>query len=164
MRERVWHAAHVGLKTVTLDTDTSVHTVLAIRWEAAKATAEKQRQKQLPGHPHVSGEDARIHHRRVAQRRSAYGAGDRATLKSVFEALPTQVETIFARADPGFYCGDAVAAHEGRGVHFLIFRPEAASFNRAIESGRVEGVAAQRCRQRRRRPRAWRSRQRPPDR
>ena len=53
--------------------------------------------------------------------------GDRPTgpeiarhLKSVFEALPPQVETIFARADSGFYCWDAVAAYEGRGVQFII--------------------------------------------
>jgi Transposase DDE domain group 1 len=53
--------------------------------------------------------------------------GDRPTgpeiarhLKSVFEALPAQVETILARADSGFYCWDAVAAYEGRGVQFII--------------------------------------------
>jgi Transposase DDE domain group 1 len=53
--------------------------------------------------------------------------GDRLTgpeiarhLKSVFEALPPQVETIFARADSGFYCWDAVAAYEGGGVQFII--------------------------------------------
>jgi hypothetical protein len=53
--------------------------------------------------------------------------GDRPTgpeiarhLKTVFEALPTQVETIFPRADSGFYCGDAVAAYEGHGVQFII--------------------------------------------
>jgi hypothetical protein len=30
------------------------------------------------------------------------------------------VDTIFARADSGFYCWDAVTAYEGRGVQFII--------------------------------------------
>jgi len=35
-------------------------------------------------------------------------------------ALPPQVQTIQARADSGFYCGEAVAAYENRGVQFII--------------------------------------------
>jgi hypothetical protein len=53
--------------------------------------------------------------------------GDRPTgpeiarhLESVCGALPAQVETIFARADSGFYCGDAVVAYQARGVQFII--------------------------------------------
>jgi Transposase DDE domain group 1 len=53
--------------------------------------------------------------------------GDRPTgaeiarhLKGVFAALPAQVERIFARADSGFYCWDAVAAYEDGGVQFII--------------------------------------------
>ncbi|MDR5726345.1 MAG: transposase [Terriglobia bacterium] len=38
MRERVWAAAHVQLDTITVDTDTTVHTVFAIRWERGKAS------------------------------------------------------------------------------------------------------------------------------
>jgi hypothetical protein len=38
----------------------------------------------------------------------------------VFAALPPQVETVFARADSGFYCGDAVDAYESLGVEFII--------------------------------------------
>ena len=41
-------------------------------------------------------------------------------LKSVFAALPPQVQTIQARADSGFYCWDAVEAYEKRGVEFVI--------------------------------------------
>ena len=53
--------------------------------------------------------------------------GDRPTgaqiaqhLKSVFAALPPHVKTIYARADSGFYCWDAVEAYERRGVEFII--------------------------------------------
>jgi hypothetical protein len=53
--------------------------------------------------------------------------GDRPTgaqiaqhLESVCAALPSQVKTIYARADSGFYCWDAVEAYEKRGVQFII--------------------------------------------
>jgi hypothetical protein len=53
--------------------------------------------------------------------------GDRPTgaqiarhLESVFAALPPQVTTIQARADSGFYCGEAVEAYQNRGVEFIV--------------------------------------------
>jgi Transposase DDE domain group 1 len=53
--------------------------------------------------------------------------GDRPTgaqiarhLQSVFEALPSTVKTIYARADSGFYCWEAVAAYAHRQVQFII--------------------------------------------
>jgi hypothetical protein len=41
-------------------------------------------------------------------------------LEQVFAALPPGVTTIQARADSGFYCWEAVAAYEKRGVEFII--------------------------------------------
>jgi hypothetical protein len=41
-------------------------------------------------------------------------------LESVFAALPPQVKTIYARADSGFYCWDAVEAYENKGVQFIV--------------------------------------------
>ena len=41
-------------------------------------------------------------------------------LKSVLAAVPLPVDTIFARADSGFYCGEAVVAYQSRGVQFII--------------------------------------------
>ena len=38
----------------------------------------------------------------------------------MFAALPPAVETIYARADSGFYCWEAVEAYEKRGVQFII--------------------------------------------
>ena len=53
--------------------------------------------------------------------------GDRPTgkeiarhLAGVFAAVPKGVETIYARADSGFYCAEAVEAYEKAGVRFII--------------------------------------------
>jgi hypothetical protein len=121
MRERVWQAAHVGLTAVTLDTDTTVHTLFGNQMGGRKGYNPKNKGKKsyqpiltflAETREYISGE---LHN------------GDRPTgpeiarhLKGVFGALPPQVETIFARADSGFYCWDAVAAYEDRGVQFII--------------------------------------------
>jgi len=121
MRERVWQSAHVGLTTATLDTDTTVHTLFGQQMGGRKGYNPKNKGKKsyqpiltflAETREYISGE---LHN------------GDRPTgpeiarhLKGVFEALPTQVETVWARADSGFYCGDAVAAYESRGVQFII--------------------------------------------
>jgi hypothetical protein len=41
-------------------------------------------------------------------------------LQSVCAALPQCIETIFARADSGFYCWEAVQAYEKAKAHFII--------------------------------------------
>jgi hypothetical protein len=121
MRERVWQAAHVRLTAVTLDTDTTVHTLFGHQMGGRKGYNPKNKGKKsyqpiltflAETREYISGE---LHN------------GDRPTgpeiarhLKRVCEALPPEVETIFARADSGFYCWDAVAAYEGRGVQFII--------------------------------------------
>jgi len=121
MRERVWQAAHVGLRAVTLDTDTTVHTLLGHQMGGRKSYNPKNKGKKsyqpiltflAETREYVGGE---LHN------------GNRPTgpeiarhLQSVFQALPADVETIFARADSGFYCWDAVSAHQGQGVQFII--------------------------------------------
>jgi len=121
MRERVWQAAHVGLTAVTLDTDTTVHTLFGNQMGGRKGYNPKNKGKKsyqpiltflAETREYVSGE---LHN------------GDRPSgseiarhLKSVFGALPAAVDTIFARADAGFYCWDAVAAYEDRGAQFII--------------------------------------------
>jgi hypothetical protein len=45
MRQRVWEAAHVGLKEVTLDTNTTVHTVYGRQMGARKGYNPKHRGK-----------------------------------------------------------------------------------------------------------------------
>src|ERR1700687_5214817 len=121
MRERVWEAAHVGLSVVTLDTDTTVHTLFGNQMGGRKSYNPKNKGKKSyqpiltflsETREYISGE---------------LRNGDRPTgvqiarhLESVFAALPSAVKTIYARADSGFYCGEAVEAYQRRGVLFII--------------------------------------------
>jgi len=121
MRERVWQAAHVALRAVTLDTDTTVHTLFGQQMGGRKGYNPKHKGKKSY-QPILTF---------LAETREYLGGelhnGDRPTgaeiarhLKSVFTALPEAVERVFARADSGFYCWDAVTAYQGRGVQFVI--------------------------------------------
>src|SRR6202158_5626713 len=121
MRERVWEAAHVQLATVTLDTDTTVHTLFGNQMGGRKSYNPKNKGKKSY-QPILTF---------LAETREYVGGelrhGDRPTgaeiarhLKSVFAALPPQVKTIQARPDSGFYCWGAVDAYESQGVQFII--------------------------------------------
>jgi hypothetical protein len=121
MRERVWEAAHVQLAAVTLDTDTTVHTLFGHQMGGRKSYNPKNKGKKsyqpiltflAETREYISGE---------------LRNGDRPTgvqiarhLESVFAALPSAVKTIYAGADSGFYCGEAVEAYQRRGVQFII--------------------------------------------
>jgi hypothetical protein len=111
MRQRVWEAAHSGLKEVTLDTDTTVQTVYGRQMGARKGYNPKHRGKKSY-QPILTF---------LAETREYVGGelrkGDRPTgkqiaahLGSVFAALPESVEHVYARADSGFYCWEAVEA------------------------------------------------------
>jgi hypothetical protein len=121
MRQRVWQAAHVELKTITLDTDTTVHTLFGHQMGGRKGYNPKNKGKKSY-QPILTF---------PAETREYVGGelrnGDRPTgrqiarhLESVFAALPEGVETIYARADSGFYCAEAVEAYEKAGVKFII--------------------------------------------
>ena len=121
MRQRVWQAAHVELKTITLDTDTTVHTLFGHQMGGRKSYNPKNKGKKSY-QPILTF---------LAETREYVGGelrnGDRPTgrqiarhLESVFAALPEGVETIYARADSGFYCAEAVEAYEKAGVKFII--------------------------------------------
>ena len=103
MRERVWEAAHVGLEEVTVDTDTTVHTVYGRQMGARKGYNPKHKGKKsfqpiltflAETREYVCGELRK---------------GDRPTgkqiaqhLKEVRAALPKGVKRVYARADSGF--------------------------------------------------------------
>ena len=143
MRERVWEAAHVQLAAVTLDTDTTVHTLFGHQMGGRKSYNPKNKGKKSyqpiltflsETREYISGE---------------LRNGDRPTgvqiarhLESVFAALPPTVKTIYARADSGFYCGEAVDSlpEPGRAVHHL--RPQDVSFGGGTESRRLAGLTA----------------------
>ena len=121
MRERVWEAAHVQLAAVTLDTDTTVHTLFGQQMGGRKSYNPKNRGKKSyqpiltflsETREYIGGE------LRNGDRPS--GAQIARHLESVFAALPPTVKTIYGRADSGFYCGEAVEAYQSRGVQFII--------------------------------------------
>jgi len=111
LRERVWPAGHVGLTAITLDTDTTVHTLFGNQMGARQGYHPKNKGKKsyqpiltflAETREYVSGQwhNGDCH----------TGAEIARHLKGVFAALPAQVEKIFARADSGFYGWPAVAA------------------------------------------------------
>ncbi len=121
MRERVWEAAHVDLAAVTLDTDTTVHTLFGHQMGGRKGYNPKNKGKKsyqpiltflAETREYISGE--------LRKGDRPTGAQIARHLEGVFAALPRQVKTIYARADSGFYCRQAVEAYERQGVQFII--------------------------------------------
>src|SRR6266576_50460 len=115
MRQRVWEAANVKLTSVTLDTDTTVHTVYGKQMGARKSYNPKNKGKKS-FQPILTF---------CAETKEFVGGelrnGDRPTgkqiakhLESVMTTVPKGVKVIYGRADCGFYCWEAVAAHRRR--------------------------------------------------
>jgi hypothetical protein len=121
LRQRVWQAAHVDLKTITLDTDTTVNTLFGHQMGGRKGYNPKNKGKKsyqpiltflAETREYVAGE--------LRNGDRPTGAQIARHLESVFAALPEEVETMYARADSGFYCAEAVEAYEKAGVQFII--------------------------------------------
>jgi hypothetical protein len=121
LRERVWEAANVQLPSITLDTDTTVHTLYGRQMGARQSYNPKNRGRKSY-QPILTF---------IAETREYIGGelrnGDRPTgtqiarhLETVFASVPRCVRQIFARADAGFYCWEAVAAYEKVKASFLI--------------------------------------------
>src|SRR2546423_6682024 len=105
MRERVWEAANVKLEVVTIDTDTTVHTLYGQQMGGRKGYNPKNKGKKSY-QPILTF---------LAETREyVWGGlrnGDRPTgkqisdhIRSVCAALPPSVKQIYGRADSGFYC------------------------------------------------------------
>lgn len=121
LRQRVWEAAHVQLTEVTVDTDTTVHTLFGNQMGGRKGYNPKHKGKKsyqpvltflAETKEYVAG---------------ALRTGDRpsgqeiaAHLKSVAAALPAGVKRVLARADSGLYCWVTVAAYESLGWQFIL--------------------------------------------
>ena len=121
MRERVWAAANVKLETVTLDTDTTVHTLYGKQMGGRKSYNPKNKGKKsyqpiltflAETREYIWGE------LRNGDRPSGKQVGDH--IRKVCAALPPGVKQIFGRADSGFYCGEAVEAYEECKARFVI--------------------------------------------
>lgn len=119
-RQRVWDAANVKLEMVTLDTDTTVHTVYGKQMGARKGYNPKNKGK-LSYQPILTF--------MAETREYIYGdlhSGDRhsgkeiaAHIQKVAESLPACVKRIYARVDSGFYCWEAVEAYEKWRCQFI---------------------------------------------
>ena len=121
LRRRVWEAANVQMATATLDTDTTVHTLYGKQMGGRKSYNPKNKGKKsyqpiltflAETREYVAGE---------------LRNGDRPTGKQIarhlhcaFQSLPSCIERIFARADSGFYCWEAVEAYQQAGCQFIV--------------------------------------------
>lgn len=121
MRERVWQAANVKLEVVTIDTDTTVHTLYGQQMGGRKSYNPKTKGKKsyqpmltfiAETREYVWGE------LRNGDRPTGKQIGDH--LRNVHAALPPSVKQIFGRADAGFYCREAVEAYEEFNARFVI--------------------------------------------
>jgi hypothetical protein len=121
MRQRVWEAANVQLTQVTLDTDTTVHTLFGNQMGARKGYNPKNKGKKsyqpiltflAETKEYVTG-SLRTGDRPDGKQIAAH-------LDAAVAALPESVKTVYARADSGFYCWEAVQAYEKRNCQFIV--------------------------------------------
>ena len=121
MRERVWAAANVKLEAVTIDTDTTVHTLYGKQMGGRKGYNPKNKGKKSyqPMLTFLAETREYIHGElRNGDRPSGKQVGDH--IRKVCAALPPGVKQIFGRADSGFYCKEAVEAYEECKAGFVI--------------------------------------------
>jgi len=115
LRERVWAAAHVGLKSITLDTDTTVHTLYGRQMGARKSyKPEKQRQEKLSAHSHFYGRNPRVRFgENCAMATGPMESRSRAICTVSSRPLPQMRRDDLSRGRmPAFIVGRAVAAYE----------------------------------------------------
>jgi hypothetical protein len=135
MRQRVWEAANVKLKSVTFDTDTTVHTVYGKQMGARRSYNPKNKGKKS-FQPLLTF---------IAETREFVGGelrnGDRPTgkqiarhLESVMSTVPKGVKVIYGRADCGFYCWEAVQSYEKYGCQFIVVAQKTARLLEQLRS------------------------------
>ena len=121
MRERVWAAANVKLEVVTLDTDTTVHTLYGQQMGGRKSYNPKNKGKKsyqpmltfiAETREYIWGE---LHN---GDRPTGKQIGDH--IRNACAALPPGVKQIYGRVDSGFYCREAVEAYEECQARFTI--------------------------------------------
>ena len=121
MRERVWAAANVQLEVITIDTDTTVHTLYGRQMGGRKGYNPKNKGKKsyqpmltfiAETREYVWGE------LRNGDRPTGKQIGDH--IRNVHAALPPGVKQVYGRSDSGFYCREAVEAHEEFNDRFVI--------------------------------------------
>jgi hypothetical protein len=143
MRERVWEAANVKLEVVTIDTDTTVHTLYGQQMGGRKGYNPKNKGKKsyqpmltfiAETREYVWGE------LRNGDRPSGKQIGDH--LRNVHAALPPGVKRIYGRADSGFYCREAVDMRDP--IYFVVwfYSQRGGAENLIKEANNDAGLAA----------------------
>ena len=135
MRERVWAAANVGLERVTLDTDSTVHTLYGRQMGGRKEYNPKKRGKKsyqplltflAESKEYVAG-SLRSGYRPTGKEIARH-------LEEVFAGLPGCVQHKRGRADSGFYCKEAVWMYEKHQCEFLISAQKTARLVEQLEA------------------------------
>ena len=121
MRQRVWQAAQVQLSEVTLDTDTTVHTLFGNQMGGRKSYNPKNKGKKSY-QPILTFAAETKEYLAGALRKGDRPTGEEIAvhLESAFAALPAGVKRVYARADSGFYCWEAVQAYQRRNCRFIL--------------------------------------------
>ncbi len=117
LRERVWEAANVQLPAITLDTDTGDSLRPA---DGGAHDNPKNKRKRATADSHLYRRDPGILGGELRNGDRPADAQIARHLEAVFAAVPRCVNKIYARADSGFYCGEAVAAYEKGKASFII--------------------------------------------
>ena len=121
MRQRVWEASNVQLEVITIDTDTTVHTLYGQQMGGRKSYNPKNKGKKsyqpmltfiAETREYVWGE------LRNGDRPTGKQIGDH--LRNVFGAVPPGVKRIYGRADSGLYCRETVEAYEEFNARFVV--------------------------------------------
>ena len=121
MRERVWAAAHVHLEQVTLDTDTTVHTLYGQQMGGRKEYNPKKRGKR--SYQPLLTFIAETREYVAGSLRNGYRPNGKEIarhLEQVFRGLPACVKRKRGRVDSGFYCWDAVQVYEKYECEFVM--------------------------------------------
>ena len=121
MRERVREAANLQLEKVTIDTDTSVHTLFGHQMGARKGYKPKNRGKK--SYQPILSFIAETREIAAGELRTGYrpdGKEIAAHLDAVEKSLPKGVKRVYARADSGFYCRQAIEAYEKKGWKYIV--------------------------------------------
>ena len=121
MRERVWAAANVQFDSLTVDTDTTVHTLFGNQMGARKGYNPKNKGKK--SYQPILSFFAETREYAAGALRSGDRPGGReiaAHLDAVEQSLPKGVKRVYARADSGFYCREAIAAYEKKNWRYMV--------------------------------------------
>ena len=134
LQTRVWQAAQIRRRTITIDTDTTVNTVYGRQIGARKSYNPQNRGKRSY-QPILSfiAETGEFIFGNQRNGDTPSGAEVAKHLEGVFAAIPPGVERVRTRQDAGFYSWEAVAANEAHGAEYTIVARKTTALQRKLE-------------------------------